>query len=268
VAGPRHASTSFPKSAYVTPASSSCPRERVIQSARKPSAAPCLGTAQADGIFPAARENTGKNPVGAQNRPGSSQIDPSNQVLIGSFPMRLAGKECSLPRMPAGKWQGSQKERRLGAWCRAARPAPLPLLAGNVAGLPARPRCRPHRSPLLVLRRRFATVAQIIRVNLDAKMAGSSSPRRRRRSGLFPRLITASKAGIQSVMLRMLSWSPSCARVTINPMRCPCDIRGFTQCATRTVGSDRRERCGEGRIAGCRHRPPIRCESGRPGRAG
>jgi hypothetical protein len=181
--------------------------------------------------------------------------------------VRLAGKDCSLPRMPAGKWQGSQKERRLRAWCRAARPAPLPLLAGNVAGPPARSRCKPHRLPLLIPRRRFATLAQIIRVNLDAKMAGSSSPRRRRRSGLFARWDTASKAGIQGVMLRMLSWSPSCARVTINPMRCPCDIRGFTQRA-RTAGSDRRERCGEGRTAGCRHRPPIRCGSGRPGQAG
>jgi hypothetical protein len=160
----------------VIPAFSSCPRKRVIQPARKPSAAPCLGTAHADGIFPAARENTGKNPVGAQNHRGSSQIDPSNQVLIGAFPMRLAGKDFSLRRLPAGKWQGSQKERRLRAWCRVARPAPLPLLAGNVAGPPAPPRCRPQRSPLLGPWRRFATLRQIIRVNLDAKMAGSSSP--------------------------------------------------------------------------------------------
>jgi hypothetical protein len=40
--------------------------------------------------------------------------------------MRLAGKEFSLPRMPAGKWQESQKEGRLRARCRAARPASLP----------------------------------------------------------------------------------------------------------------------------------------------
>jgi hypothetical protein len=85
-------------------------KKRVIQSARKPSAAPYLGTAQSDGIFPATQENTGKNPIGAQNRRGSSQIDPCNQVLISAFPMRLAGKEFSLPRMPAGKWRESQKE--------------------------------------------------------------------------------------------------------------------------------------------------------------
>jgi hypothetical protein len=82
-------------------------------------------------------------------------------------------------------------------------------LAGNVAGRPARPAAGHTDCPLLVLRRRSATLTQIIRVNLDAKMAGSSSPRRRRRSGFFARLDTASKAGIQSVMLRMLCWTPA-----------------------------------------------------------
>jgi hypothetical protein len=38
-------------------------------------------------------------------------------MLISSFPMRLAGKEFSLPGMPAGNWQGKQqmvRERPLG----------------------------------------------------------------------------------------------------------------------------------------------------------
>jgi hypothetical protein len=54
-------------------------------------------------FFPATRVNTGKNLVCAQNVRNPSQIDPYNQVLISSFPMRLAGKEFSLPGMPAGK---------------------------------------------------------------------------------------------------------------------------------------------------------------------
>src|SRR6266404_9249359 len=70
------------------------------------------GALSPDCIFPAARENTGKNPFGAQNRRNSSKIDPYNQVLISSFPMRLAGKKSSLPDMPAGKQQGRQKEGR------------------------------------------------------------------------------------------------------------------------------------------------------------
>ncbi len=55
--------------------------------------------AQADGIFPC---HTGKNSVCAQNVRNSLKIDPCNQMLISSFPMRLAGKEFSLPGMPAG----------------------------------------------------------------------------------------------------------------------------------------------------------------------
>jgi hypothetical protein len=120
----------------------------------------------------------------------------------------------------AGKWQESLKEGRLGAWCRAARPAPFPLLAGNVAGPPRSPRCRPQRLPLLGPWRRFATLTQIIRVNLDAKMAGLH-----RREGVGAQAsshdwITASKAGIQGVMLRTLSRTPACAGVTIPPEMC------------------------------------------------
>jgi hypothetical protein len=70
------------------------------------------GALNPDRIFPAARENTGKNPFGAQNHRDTSKIDPYNQVLISSFPMRLAGKKSSLPGMPAGKQQGRQKEGR------------------------------------------------------------------------------------------------------------------------------------------------------------
>ena len=82
-------------------------RKRVIQSARTPSAAPYPGAAQGDGIFPATRENTGKNPVGARNRRNSSQIDPCNQVLISSFPMHRAGK-----RIPCQVcWQGNGREK-------------------------------------------------------------------------------------------------------------------------------------------------------------
>jgi hypothetical protein len=54
-------------------------------------------------IFPAGWENQGKNLFEAQNRRNSSQIDPYNQSLTSTFPMRLAGKNFSLPRMPAGK---------------------------------------------------------------------------------------------------------------------------------------------------------------------
>jgi hypothetical protein len=61
---------------------------------------------------------------------------------------------------------------------------------------------------------------------------GSSSPRRHRRAGLFPRLDYASKAGIQDVMLRTLSRTPACGGVTIPHEMCACDIRGFTQLGT------------------------------------
>src|SRR5260370_38987967 len=99
-------------------------------------------------FFPATRENTGKNSVCAQNVGTSLKIDPCNQVLISSFPMRLAGKEFSLPGMPAGKWQEMMRER------------------------PLRPAARRTDCPCSSGRRYVATLAQIIRVNLDAKMAG------------------------------------------------------------------------------------------------
>ena len=92
--------------------------------------------------------------------------------------MRLAGKEFSLPGMPAGNQQGTSRER-----------------AGNGAGAPARPAARRTDCPCSSGRRHVATLAQIIRVNLDAKMAGFH-----RRKGRFQTSshdwITASKAGV------------------------------------------------------------------------
>jgi hypothetical protein len=46
--------------------------------------------------------------------------------------------------------------------------------AGKVAGLPARPAAGRTDCPCSSRRRHFAALAQIIRVNLDAKMAGVS----------------------------------------------------------------------------------------------
>jgi hypothetical protein len=48
-----------------------------------------------------------------------------------------------------------------------------------------------------------------------------------------PDWITASKAGIQDVMLRTLSQIPACGEVTIPHEMCACDIREFTQLGTR-----------------------------------
>src|SRR6266853_5283600 len=64
--------------------------------------------------------------------------------------------------------------------------------AGNFAGSPARPAAGRTDRPYSSRRRHFATLPQIIRVNLDAKMAAPPSRRRRRRSGLFAHWITAS----------------------------------------------------------------------------
>jgi len=64
------------------------------------------------------------------------------------FPKRLAGKEVSLPRMPAGKWRGSQKEGRLGAWCRAEA-STFAFASRECCGTARLPRCRPQRLPLL-----------------------------------------------------------------------------------------------------------------------
>src|SRR5260370_32982672 len=75
--------------------------KRVIRA--EPAAALIAAQHKLTAFFPATRENTGKNSVCAQNVRNSSKIDPANQMLISSFPMRLAGKEFSLPGMPAGK---------------------------------------------------------------------------------------------------------------------------------------------------------------------
>ena len=152
--------------------------KRVIQSARAD-----LGAAQADGIFPATRENTGRNSVCAQNVRNSSQIDPCNQVLIIAFPMRLAGKEFSLPGMPAGNWQGKSRK-----WCGSA----------------ARPAARRTDCPCSSGRRHVATLAQIIRVNLDAKMAGFH-----RRKG---RVQTSSHDWITASFAGMTNGELSCVR--------------------------------------------------------
>jgi hypothetical protein len=151
--------------------------------------------------------HTGKNPFGAQNRRNSSQIDPCNQVLTGSFPMRLAGKKFSLPDRRQGNGRESKKGDDLGglvpilprrirfdrdrtmARVRTApslRPKTVQLVPRGEAGaFPRRECCETTGSSR---RRHSATLAQIMRVNLDTKMAGSPSPRRRRRSGLFARL--------------------------------------------------------------------------------
>src|SRR5437660_701491 len=69
------------------------------------SAEPSIALTDATVIFPAARENTGKNPVGAQKRRNSSQIDPCNQSLTSFFPVRLAGKRfpCQVCRQGNGR---------------------------------------------------------------------------------------------------------------------------------------------------------------------
>jgi hypothetical protein len=67
------------------------------------------GSVTPERIFAAARENTGKNPFGAQNRRNSSQIDPYNQVLTSSFPVRVAGKKFSLPESQQGNSREGKK---------------------------------------------------------------------------------------------------------------------------------------------------------------
>jgi hypothetical protein len=102
------------------------------------------------GVFPATRENTGKNPVGARNRRNSSQIDPYNQVLASSFPVRLAGK--NFPCQACRQGNGREKIRicarnrsgqsQNGLWIKHLH-VHMGLLpqcrAGRVAGPPARP---------------------------------------------------------------------------------------------------------------------------------
>jgi hypothetical protein len=67
-----------------------------------------------DRIFLAARENTGTNPVGAQNGQNTLKIYQYNQPLKTSFPMRLAGKKSSLPDSQQGNSRERKKEGRLG----------------------------------------------------------------------------------------------------------------------------------------------------------
>jgi hypothetical protein len=59
---------------------------------------------------------------------------------------------------------------------------------------PLRPAARRTDCPCSSGRRYVATLAQIIRVNLDAKMAGFHRPKRRR-SDLFPRLNYSLESG-------------------------------------------------------------------------
>jgi hypothetical protein len=157
------------------------------------------GAAQCDDLFPATQGKHGKKFVWAQNRQNSSQIDPCNQALIRSFPLRLAGRKFSLP----GCRQGNHRENshssresirsmaKKGLWIIHLRTY-LGLFrrcrAGNFAGSPARPAAGRTDRPYSSRRRHFATLLEIIRVNLDAKMAAPPSRRRRRRSGLFAQL--------------------------------------------------------------------------------
>ena len=105
-------------------------------------------------------------------------------------------------------------------------------LAGNVAGPPARPAAGHSDCPCPSRGGASATVAQIIRVNPDAKMAGSSWPRRRRRSGLFPRLDCSLESGHRGRNAPNAVLDSRLRGSDDDPMRCTCDIRGFTQRAT------------------------------------
>jgi hypothetical protein len=102
--------------------------------------------------------------------------------------MRLAGKDFSLPRMPAGKWQGSQKEAttaglvprgEAGAFAFASREC-----CGTAPLAPRQATAIALARPLAALRHPDANHTR----QSGRQDGGSSSPRRRRRSGLFPRL--------------------------------------------------------------------------------
>jgi hypothetical protein len=159
------------------------------------------GAAQCDDLFPATQGKHGKKFVWAQNRQNSSQIDPCNQVLISSSPVGRAGKKSSL----LGCRQGNGREKiriqpGIDPVNGEKRPldhtlthlfGPFPAVPGReLRGIARSPRRRPHRSPLLVppAALRHPPSLEIIRVNLDAKMAAPPSRRRRRRSGLFAQL--------------------------------------------------------------------------------
>jgi hypothetical protein len=118
------------------------------------------GAAQGDDIFSATQGKHGKNSFEAQNRRNSSQIDPCNQVLIGSFPMVLAGK--NIPCQHAGREVAGKNSHlsRESIWSMAKTAfdshtyAPVWSFSGSAGhGIPRdRPLSPPQAAPIALAR--------------------------------------------------------------------------------------------------------------------